>query len=198
MNIDTKELLKQAKHVDKVLKWINKMSSVMYKIYKEGEDEVLARRKTKLEENSLSEDYSELADMKYRLLILEGKIDVAKPLVFDSVQGKIPENHENLSKLTDEYKELDEHYNDSLYKISPEYRAKYTKIYDIQLNGAEIDVIKDVIKTFSKLQKGKITSTQGAIHGSKFSEDKYSLPKGFYAPLIDYKSDKKNKYNKKK
>lgn len=193
MEVNTKVLLEQAKRLDKVITWSKKLSSVLYKIEKQGEDEVLTRRKEKLTENPLSEKYMEIVETKLQMSLLEDEIDVVRPLVFDKEEGKNPENHEKLSVLTDKFKEKQEHYDELMYAIEPEYRGKYAAIYDTQLNGAEIDVIKDVLKTFKKLQKGKISSVDGAIHGSKYSEDRYNLPKGFYAQLIDYSGKKKYK-----
>ena len=163
-------------------------------------DRLSAKREKLMEKEDLL-CYLTSAQMKIRIMELDDlmtyhrEVAIAKNVDMETRK----ESAFLMNDLSDEYKELNKKYDESLYEIEPELYREFAKIYDMIINGTSLDTVKHAFRTFAELQNGKITINQAANRGLDYEESR-GAPEGFFDFALEgqrlRQGKKSKKYNK--
>ena len=152
MNIDIAKLKQQAKHVNSVMIWLRSLSfnELLLKKLLAGKEDTTVYSEERVKKKiaqlmandyAKNKDYLKSKDYKKRLLELEDEMDIYRTLVLSKVHSKDVKNHEKLSDLNDENKEVEKLYYISLEHIDNDMFKFNSNIYKLILDGTYMKMV---------------------------------------------------------
>lgn len=193
---DTERLLNQVTHVHTIVEWVKQFVNNERRILALEQgidteiytmDRLLARRlKLQEQENVQSAKDFGLPELKMEIDRIDSDMVLERNIVFKKTntdEVRTASMHK-LEAMNSRYKELDAKYNNLLRSIEPELLEKLPKIYDMILKGTDINTVKHVLKTFSDMKNGKITTNQAVNLGIDYEESR-GTPKGLFDFMLE-------------
>lgn len=203
---DVERLIEQLEKVDRVIKWVKAIvyKDIKLKKLKQGidtdvydEDRLLAKKAQLMEQTEMHQ-YLPLSEMKMRLMILDDLLTEHRNIAF----GKKNSDEKRLESATlceeynTEHKQVTQKYQEAVMQIEPDFPPQLRGIYAKVAEGTNIATARDALRTFGKMQNGKMSLNQAANHGLDY-EERRGAPTGMFDFMLEGTRMRNGKVSKK-
>lgn len=202
--LDVPKIINQANNLHDVVNWIDQTVANKQRLSRveAGHDteifniDRLREKNSQYMSNPRMTEYHHLIQLKEQENELDKEIKYHTTIIFGKTtpDDKKAESAIAMDPLNDKYKEIRSQYINSLKNIEPELFQTFPRIYHMIIDGTDIVTVRNVLRTYEKMQEGKIDAAKAIDIGIEY-ETARGAPTGIFDHLrVKKKHTKKKKH----